>query len=258
MQVVGAHANTLRRSIQFFFNNASGYFPPKAIPFDSIIPYEQLKDKDVLEVGVGGGSHAALLAAHARTFTGIDLTETAIKNSQKRFELFALNGRLLRMDAEKMEFSNNSFDFIWSWGVIHHTSDPIKILKEMARIVRPGGMVKLMVYHRGWWNYYLTGFLVGLKTGQIKKLSNLHESIQKQTDGALARYYTKKDFIGIIPKEFSIREIYSIGPKTDIVLLPQSKFKNFLMKIIPTSLNWFLTKTLGMGCFLIISLKAEK
>src|SRR5206468_2314200 len=127
---------------------------------DPLIDFDQLQNKDVLEIGVGNGSHAALLARHSGSFTGIDLTDYAVESTSKRLKCFGLAGIVRQMDAEQMPFADRSFDFVWSWGVIHHSSDTRKILSEIARVLRPGGRAVTMVYHRNWWNYYLFGGLI--------------------------------------------------------------------------------------------------
>src|SRR5262245_16373964 len=118
------------RSREFFeeidrrhFFDASRYLRVKQRPFDELIPFERLGQMDVLEIGVGNGSHAQLIATHCRTYTGIDLTQYAVASTQRRFELFKIDGRVLQMDAEHLEFPDSSFDFIWTWGVIHHSAN---------------------------------------------------------------------------------------------------------------------------------------
>jgi ubiquinone/menaquinone biosynthesis C-methylase UbiE len=54
------------------------------------------------------------LARHAKSFTGIDLTDYAIKSTSERLKCFGLTGTILQMDAEEMSFSGSSFDFVWS------------------------------------------------------------------------------------------------------------------------------------------------
>src|SRR3989344_3865277 len=107
-----------------FFQNAKEYLNPRSkFPFSEFLGnLNELKKKDVLEIGVGNGSHAQLLASRARSFVGIDLTDYAVKSTSERFRCFNLPGKVLKMDAEKLEFPDSSFDFIWSWGVIHHSS----------------------------------------------------------------------------------------------------------------------------------------
>ncbi len=137
-----------------FFLNSKDFLPFKKIPFDPLIDFENLKNKDVLEIGVGNGSHASLLAQHSKSFTGIDLTEYAVKSTSARFKEFGLPGTIKRMDAETLEFENESFDFVWSWGVIHHSSNTRKILEEINRVLKPGGEATIMVYYRSLWSYY--------------------------------------------------------------------------------------------------------
>src|SRR5437868_2451103 len=74
------------------FDDASSYCPPRQRPFDALIPFDDLKGCDVLEIGVGQGSHAQLMAPHCRSYTGVDLTENAVRSTQRRFELFGLPG----------------------------------------------------------------------------------------------------------------------------------------------------------------------
>ena len=101
-------------------------FPWKSIPFDNFIDFDRIKTQDVLEIGVGMGTHAEILSSHAKSYTGIDLTARAVNETQTRLKLFGRNGRVLQLDAEQMDFPDASFDFVWSWGVIHHSSDTRK------------------------------------------------------------------------------------------------------------------------------------
>jgi len=122
-----------------FFSSAREYISWKKIPFDSLIDFDSLKDKDVLEIGVGNGSHAQLLAQYARSFTGIDLTDYAVRSTSKRMQLAGLDATILQMDAECMQFDDSTFDYIWKWGVIHHSSDTRRVLREMQRVLKQLG-----------------------------------------------------------------------------------------------------------------------
>ena len=117
-----------------FFLDSKHAIGWKTRPFDNIIPYDDLENLDVLEIGVGCGSHASILAKQSNHYTGIDLTENAIHITKKRFKEFGIKGNLIQMDAEKMDFQNDSFDLIWSWGVIHHSSNTNNALSEITRI----------------------------------------------------------------------------------------------------------------------------
>lgn len=235
-----------------FFARVYDFFPWKEIPFDALIDFKSLADKDVLEIGVGNGSVAQLLAQHAGFFTGIDLTEYAIKSTKKRLELVGIGAHIEKMDAERLGFSDNSFDFVWSWGVIHHSSNTNKILGEIQRVLRPGGKAVVMIYHRGWWNYYVIGTIFrGILKGGFLKYGSLHNVMQANTDGAIARYYTTKEWRSALEKNFVIEDMFVCGSKTDLLPLPAGKIKNFLMRLLPNPLNRFLTRRLKYGSFLV-------
>ncbi len=240
-----------------FFTAAALYAPWKQIPFDSLIDFDALNDKDVLEIGVGNGSHAQLLASHAKSFTGIDLTEYAVKSTSQRMRAFGLTGTVWQMDAEQMQFADCSFDFIWSWGVIHHSSNTRKVLEEMHRVLRPGGDAVVMVYHRTIWEYYVQGAMLALLSGQIFKPAALHSNIQRRTDGAMARYYKRAEWEQLVSDLFSVTDTRIYGKKTELVPIPAGKLKDQLVGAIPNGFSRFLTNTCGWGSFLVSRLRKE-
>jgi len=239
-----------------FFSNAMMYMPYKRIPFDPLIPFNELQDKDVLEIGVGCGSHAQLLALHAKTYTGIDITDYAITSTSKRMELSHLKAKIIRMDAEDMDFEDDAYDFIWTWGVIDHSSHTENILKEMQRVLKPGGIAITMVYHRSFWNYYfMNGLIRGVILGDLLKTRSLCKTVQKYTDGAIARYYTPSEWSSLASRYFVVDKIQIFGSKAELVPLPGGNIKNFIMQSIPNNLSRFFTNKLGFGTFLVSTLK---
>lgn len=229
--------------------------PWKRLPFDALIDFDLLPSQKVLEIGVGMGSHAQLLAGHAGSYTGIDLTNYAAKATSERLRLFELPGDIRQMDAEHLSFSEASFDFIWSWGVIHCSSDIRRVLREMQRVLKTGGKAVVMVYHRGWWNYYICGGLLhGLLLGGLFKTGSLAKTVQFTTDGALARYYTVNTWRNLAQEYFEVEDILITGLKTDVFPMPAGRLKNALMAAVPDGVTRFLTNQCKMGCFLVSKL----
>lgn len=107
----------------------------------------------VLEVGCGLGTDGAQFAQAGANYTGVDLTEAAIELARKRFELFGLPGEFRTADAEQLDFPDESFDLVYSHGVLHHTPDVASAVREIHRVLRPGGKAKVMLYHRDSYNY---------------------------------------------------------------------------------------------------------
>ena len=107
----------------------------------------------VLEIGCGMGTDGAQFAKAGGVYTGVDLTEAAIELARKRFELFGLKGTLQVADAENLDFADESFDIVYSHGVLHHTPDIAAAVREIHRVLKPGGRAIVMLYHRGSYNY---------------------------------------------------------------------------------------------------------
>jgi ubiquinone/menaquinone biosynthesis C-methylase UbiE len=233
-----------------FLASVRKYMPWKNVPFEQLIPFDQLRDKDVLEIGVGHGTHAQLITTHCRSFTGIDLTAYAAEITCKRFRLFKLPGNVLQMDAEEMGFPNSSFDFIWSWGVIHHSADTPRVLKEMHRVLRPNGKCVVMVYHQSWWSS-LVGLFKGVLQGELRRRGSLH------TDGAIARCYTPQEWQATTEHLFNINSIQIYGLKTDVIPLPHGRLKSLVEAIVPDALTRFFTNRLDMGSFLVAQMRKK-
>lgn len=238
-----------------FIEQSRVYMPWRSRPFDQLIDYDALRRQDVLEIGVGFGTHAQLLATHAKSFTGIDLTEAASSMTRKRFEVRQLPGKILRMDAEKLDFPDASFDHIWSWGVIHHSANTLQIVREMNRVLRPGGTATVMVYHRSFWRWYVVnGFFRGIIYRRFGKES-LHTITQKATDGAIARFYTPEEFAEMCRGLFDVTGVKVYGMPEMSLPLPNGRVKKAVIRAVPDAAWRVLTNTLRTGTFLCLELR---
>jgi ubiquinone/menaquinone biosynthesis C-methylase UbiE len=133
-------------------------------PFiESFAGFDGSRDLDVLEIGVGlGADHQRFAQADAR-LTGIDLTERAVEHSRKRLNLFGFKSELRVADAESLPFANESFDLVYSWGVLHHSPNTARAIDETWRVLRHGGEVKIMIYHK----HSLVGYMLWLRYGLL-------------------------------------------------------------------------------------------
>ncbi len=109
---------------------------PFIIPFAN---FDAAKGKQVLEVGVGLGADHQRFAECGALLTGIDLTPRAIEMTQQRFNNLGLKSDLSVGDAENLDLADNSFDIVYSWGVIHHSPNTQKAADEIFRVLKPGG-----------------------------------------------------------------------------------------------------------------------
>lgn len=104
--------------------------------------------KTVLEIGVGLGADHQRYAEAGATLYGIDLTERAVQHTRHRFEQLGLSSDLRVGDAEALPFDDDTFDVVYSWGVLHHTPNTATAIEDVRRVTRPGGDVRVMMYHK--------------------------------------------------------------------------------------------------------------
>ena len=182
----------------------------------------------VLEIGCGLGTDGAQFALAGANYIGVDLTEASVELARKKFELSGLPGEFRVADAEKLDFAADSFDLVYSHGVLHHTPDTKQSVSEIHRVLKPGGRAVVMLYHRGSYNYRIgirvlrragarllkseSGIkIVNRLTGEpaeslrdharlLKASTNGHvasdEVLSQSTDGAgnpLARVYSRRE-----------------------------------------------------------------
>lgn len=93
----------------------------------------------VLEIGVGLGADHQQFAEAGADLWGIDLTERAIEHTRRRLAAFGLNSHLAVGDAEHLDFHDESFDRVYSWGVLHHSPDTPRAIAEVWRVLKRGG-----------------------------------------------------------------------------------------------------------------------
>ena len=133
--------------------------------FDLLFPYEKYKSgARVLEIGCGMGTMAMNWAQNGSDVTAIDLNPTSIEQTRRRFDLLGLKGDIRQMDGTRLDLADESFDYVYSWGVLHHSPSLAQSLREMMRVTRKGGGFGLMLYSREsiFYSYkirYLEGFL---------------------------------------------------------------------------------------------------
>jgi SAM-dependent methyltransferase len=132
--------------------------------FAKIFDYKRYPGAHILEVGCGMGCMAMNWAQHGACMTAVDLNPVAVEQTRQRFKLYELPGNIAHADGEYLPFPDDSFDYVYSWGVLHHSPNTARSISELHRVLKPGGAVGVMLYHRNSLLYryqveYVEGFL---------------------------------------------------------------------------------------------------
>jgi phosphatidylethanolamine/phosphatidyl-N-methylethanolamine N-methyltransferase len=116
---------------------------------DAAIKQLELRPSDsVLEVGIGTGLNLPLYPPTCR-LTGIDLSQEMLDRAVERVQNLAMpNVALKVMDATSMDFDDNEFDKGLATYTISAVPDPVAVLREMRRVVKPGGAIVLLNHFR--------------------------------------------------------------------------------------------------------------
>jgi ubiquinone/menaquinone biosynthesis C-methylase UbiE len=154
--------------------------------------------ESVLEIGGGLGTDLALFARHGAKVTDIDLSAGHLAHARENFRLRGLEGTFIHHDAEDLPFPDDSFDLVYSNGVIHHTPNTQKVVDEIYRVLKPGGKAIVMVYAENslhYWRNLVTQ--LGLRQGLLESYSigeimSRHVEITENDARPLVKVYTKR------------------------------------------------------------------
>lgn len=215
---------------------------------DDIVKFERFRGKRILEIGCGAGYDAYQFCKHGADYTGIDLTPDNPIIAQKHLAFFNYKAQTLEMDAEQLHFSEK-FDYIYSFGVLHHTPYIKKALKNIFDVLNENGEAQIIVYHKHSIFYILQVVLCDwifkmkfLKMSLKDRRSHIEYTLSDSK--ALVNIYSKKEF-HVLCKEAGFRVI-----KTDIRKLVREDLPDFplvrrMYKYIPDSWLQSLSKKFG-------------
>jgi 2-polyprenyl-3-methyl-5-hydroxy-6-metoxy-1,4-benzoquinol methylase len=135
---------------------ARKYFVEPHIP--AFAEFERWEGKRVLEVGCGIGTDSINFARAGAELTAVELSSESLRIAAQRAEVMGVADRIRFLEANAEELTatltDEPYDLVYSFGVIHHTPRPERALAEMRALVTPGGTLKLMVYHRRSWKVF--------------------------------------------------------------------------------------------------------
>lgn len=130
---------------------ARKYFVEPHIP--GFAEFPKWTGKKVLEIGCGLGTDATNFARAGADYHATDLSEESMELARRRFDVFGLKGQFTPGNAEELSrfITERNFDLVYSFGVIHHTPNPGKVLGEARKVIAEDGEFRVMLYAKNSW-----------------------------------------------------------------------------------------------------------
>ncbi|MDO9488799.1 MAG: class I SAM-dependent methyltransferase [Sphingomonadaceae bacterium] len=156
--------------------------------------------KQLLDIGCGTGYVAALYAKGGANVTAVDIADQSVALTKKRLAWKGLSADVRQANAEHLPFEDNSFDVVTSFGVLHHTPDTLQALREVHRVLKPGGITHLMFYHKNSFAYRLLFPLKRLLQSEWR--GKTAQDQVNAVDGAsnpLGQVFTRDELTAMLP-----------------------------------------------------------
>lgn len=197
--------------------------------------------KKVLEIGCGLATAGINFARYGADYTGVELSKESLALAKKRFEVYGLQGNFYEGNAENLSdfLPNEKYHLIYSWGVIHHTPHPEKVIEQVKKYLYKNGTFKLMLYASNSWKNYMIG--AGL------------DQPEAQYGCPIAYTYTEEEIVELLGDDFSVLSIerdhifpYQIEPYKKGKYIKQPWFENMpdeMFKILEKNLGWHILIT---------------
>jgi ubiquinone/menaquinone biosynthesis C-methylase UbiE len=169
------------------------------------------RDKDVLEIGVGmGADHLEWAKSGPQSLTGIDLTPRAIQFTAERLGNYRLHSDLRVADAENLPFFDNSFDIVFSYGVLHHSPDTAQAIQEVYRVLRPGGSARVMIYH----SPSIVGYMLWARYGLLagKPFRSLRDIYAHHLESPGTKAFSESEAHSMFAAFASVKTHIELGP----------------------------------------------
>lgn len=190
---------TPEESLEYFHWRNDQYFN-----YIQLMPVSGQDGKTVLDYGCGPGHDLIGFGVYSKPkrLIGVDISSSSLDEAKARLALHGIQGETIQLDPSQpaLPFEDASIDHIHSSGVLHHTPDPRLILRELRRILKPGGTMNVMVYnYESLWLHLYVAYQRSIVEGMYPELSIL-EQFARSTDGEdcpIANCYRPQEWIDI-------------------------------------------------------------
>ncbi|MDA1227362.1 MAG: class I SAM-dependent methyltransferase [Chloroflexi bacterium] len=223
--------------------------------------FEKYTGKRTLEIGVGAGTDFSQFVRNGAKASGVDLTDAAINHTTLRLDAMGFNKSaydLQRADTENLPFEDETFDLVYSWGVLHVTPDTPKAFVEAFRVLKPGGELKAMVYHTHSWTAWMLWFRHALL--KFKPFKSAKQCVYEHLESPGTKVYTRSEAADIlIDAGYENVDTYTkLGPGDLLQIKPSRLYQGAIYSAIWNLYPRWLVRLVGHRFGLYILMTARK
>lgn len=217
-----------------FFQELDAYRFEKLDYLPRVVNFADYAGKRLLEIGCGAGIDLVHFAQGGALVTGIDLAEASIDLARRNFANNQLSGEFQVMNGESLDFSDGTFDVVYAHGVLQYTADARQMIREIHRVLRPGGEAIMMVYNTYSW---------------LSAMSKLTKVDLEHEDAPAFRTFSIREFktllqpfssYRLIPERFPVKTRLHNGLKATLYNQVFVNGFNILPKALVRPLGWHL------------------
>jgi len=157
-------------------------------------------------------------------------------------------------DAEQLHFTDDAFDLVYSWGVLHHSPDTPRAFREVRRVLRPGGAFRGMVYHVPSWTGWMVWAMQSLLRG--RPFRSVKRSLFEHLESPGTKAYTLRECRELLETAgfVDVRLHTRLGPGDLLTIRPSEKYAGRLHGLLFRLYPRWLVRLLGdrFGLYLLI------
>jgi ubiquinone/menaquinone biosynthesis C-methylase UbiE len=197
--------------------------------FKELMPVSGFDGLSIMDFGCGPGHDLVGFALHSKPsrLIGVDISSTSLAQARSRLGLHGFDAELHHIDTQKQRIplKDASVDLVRACGVLQHMAEPETALREIRRVLKPGGRFQVLAYNKDslWWHLYVP-YVLQIEEGKYAELP-LEEAFKRSTDGPncpFSRSYTREEHIAHIEPHGFTLETFGVSVSAwEMMLLPK-------------------------------------
>ena len=206
-------------------------------------PFENCKNKKILEIGCGGGIDSMEYSRNGGDVWATDLTDEAVKFTKGRIERNDFkNIKVEKVSVKDVPYEDNFFDVVHVFGILHHITDVDVGVKEILRVLKPGGSVYAMFYNKNSLLYYHSiMYLRGVVDGEFERGLTEEDLVSKYSEAETGCPYTKIYTEDSVEKLFYDNGFGKVETQIDSPHIDTLEERKVEIKNLPRNLGWHIS-----------------